>query len=79
MTENTFQIFIIIVDIKDNFENAEILIENDLMDYKNRYFFESVKIISSNINISNKTYTISNTDTIINAQQLKIMQTIYVY
>ena len=28
-----------IVDIKDNFENAEILIENDLIDYKNRYFF----------------------------------------
>ena len=54
MTENTFQIFIIIVDIKDNFENAEILIENDLMDYKNRYFFESVKIIASNINISHK-------------------------
>lgn len=35
-------------------ENAEILIENDLMEYKNRYFFESVKIIASNINISHK-------------------------
>ncbi len=57
MTENTFQIFIIIVDIKDNFENAEILIENDLMEYKSRYFFESVKIIAANINISHKKIT----------------------
>ena len=38
----------------NNLENAEILIENDLMEYKNRYFFESVKIIASNINISHK-------------------------
>lgn len=57
MTENIFQIFIIIVDIKDNFEKAEILIENDLMEYKNKYFFESVKIIASNINISHKKIT----------------------
>ena len=38
----------------NNLENAEILIENDLMEYKNRYFFESVKIIASNINVSHK-------------------------
>lgn len=33
------------VDIKDNFENAEILIENDLMDYKNRYFLNQLKLL----------------------------------
>ena len=38
-------------------QNGEILIKNDLTDYKNRYFFESVKFIASNINISHKKIT----------------------
>lgn len=50
-------------------KNGWIVFSDNLVNYKERFFFESVKISFSNTNILNKAYAISNTDTIIKKAQ----------